>query len=150
MLSIRTKSNVKKRLAYTLPATCMSLVCALALHAASTCATEIMTWKDKDGKTHFGDKAPPGKEDVAEKVKIQHAPVNKPEKEIQKKETDYWYRHKLAKQEEQKNKQSDTQSGQKTQPSSESSELSTEQKKRFCRDTYSYNVKLRTECFNNI
>jgi|GEM_PF-3406507 len=126
----------------------MFVLISLPFHNLS--ATEIVKWTDENGKIHFSDRAPIGKKATTEKIKIQHAPVNSPEKNVLKKQTDYWYRQKLAKQKQQDKINAQKQAAQTANNPSDSNPLSPEDKRRFCRDTFSHNVKMRTTCFNDI
>ncbi len=128
----------------------VSVCILLSLSVQCVSATEIVKWTDENGKIHFGDRAPIGNQETAEKIKIQHAPVNTPEKDVIKKQTDYWYRQKIEKQKQQEKKIAAKKSAQDAQEKDSTKLDSPEDKRRFCRDTFSHNVKMRTECFNSI
>lgn len=111
-------------------------------------ATEIVKWVDEKGKVHFGDKAPSGKENAVERIVLENAPTNKPEKTTQKNNQEYWLREQQRK-EAQAEKLKAQASAKKSQKNTKP-ELSDEEKRSLCRDTFVSNVRKRTQCFKSI
>ena len=52
----------------------LALALVLALYAALPASAQVYTWKDKDGKVHFGDRPPPDAKTEEVKIRSYDAP----------------------------------------------------------------------------
>jgi glutaredoxin len=54
-----------------------ALLCLLAIFSSPLCQAEVYTWKDAQGRTHFGDRPPP--ESAPTRVELQINTIHRPE-----------------------------------------------------------------------
>lgn len=129
--------------------TCVFFAVTIVMFSRQTLASKIVKWVDENGKVHFGDKAPANMIKNAEEIAIEHAPVNVPEKETQRKNSQFWHQQEQAAEQAKKQKKRD-QHYRKKQKEKQVKTPSIEEQVMACRDKHTANVRRRTECFNRI